>query len=262
MKVKILLSVVVVAAVTFAVVQTSRIAGLRERAAAAEQKRFNLLMEMLWKGKGDVMEVVGVNPESSYRRAADAYQARDLIALRTALYMLPALPDTKMPLRLAFDDAFLRTGRLLDFGDAEEFERFAWANTEVSVFYGGLYLREKRFEMSLCVEYLTFLRFRKYREKFHAEGKNDLEQMALRFIDLWIAHIESPEGFTRRAVRGMIRQQTELVDAHRPGCGMSKKGAISLGRAMSMGLVRNGYTPKWLDKDFPLPEKDGNGDGK
>ena len=256
MKLKILLIVVAAAAATLAVVQTSRISDLKERVAAVEHKRFNLLMEMLWSGKGETIEVVGVNPESAYRKAADAYQSRDLIALRTALYMLPAHPDTKMPLRLAFDDSFLRTERLLDFEDAEEFERFAWANTETSAFYGGLYLREKRFEMSLCVEYLTFLRFRKYKEKFHAVGKNDLEQVALRFMDLWIAHIESPEGFTRRAVRGMIRQQTELVDAHRPGCGMSQKGAISLGRAMSMGIVRCGYTPKWLDKDFPpLPEE-------
>ena len=130
------------------------------------------------------------------------------------------------------------------------------------MYYGRLHMREKLFEFPISMEYLTFLRFRKYKEKFHSEGKKDLEQVAQRFMDLWIAHIESPEGFTRIGVRGMIKQQTELVDAARPGCGMSKKGAVSLCRAMSMGLVRCGYTPKWLDKDFPLPEKDGNGDGK
>ena len=259
---KILLSVVAVVAVTFAVVRTSQISGLKERAAAAEHKRLNFVMEMLCPGKGEAIEVVDVNPESAYRKAADAYQNRDLIALRTALCSLPAFPDVRMPLGFAFDNAFLRTERLLEFSRVDDFERFAWVNTEVSMYYGRLHMREKHFEFPISIEYLTFLRFRKYKEKFHAEGKKDLEQAAQRFIDLWVAHIESPEGFTRIGVRGMIKQQTELVDAARPGCGMSKKGAVSLGRAMSMGLVRCGYTPKWLDKDFPLPEKDGNGDGK
>ena len=263
MKLKILLSIVAVVAVTFAVVQTSRIQGqtsriqgLRERAAAAEQKRLDLLMEMLSSFKGDVMDVVGVNPEAAYRKAADAYQARDLIALRTALYSLPAFPDTKMPLRLAFDDSFLRTERLQDFTDAGVFERFAWVNTEVSMYYGRLYLRGRDFEILTCIEEFSFLRFRKYKEKFHAEGKKDLEQVAQRFMDLWIAHIESPEGFTRIGLRGLVRQRTELAEAVRPGGGVSQKAVIEFGRGMARGLVRCGYTPKWLDVDFPpLPEE-------
>ena len=252
MKLKILLSIVAVAAVTLAVVQTSRISGFRERAAAAEQKRLDLLMEMLCRGRGDVVDVIGVNPELSYRRVLDAYHARDLNALRTALYELPAFPDVRMPLAFAFDDAFLRAERLLDFEDVGEFERFAWVNTEVSMYYGRLYLRGRNFEILTCIEELTFLRFRKYKEKFLAEGKKDLEQVAQRFMDLWIAHIESPEGFTRIGLRGLIRQRTELDEAVRPGSGVSHEDVIEFGRGMTMGLVRCGYTPKWLDKEFPL----------
>ena len=259
MKMKILLTVVAVAAATFAVVQTSRISNLMERAVVAEHKRINLLMEMLCPGKGETLEVVGVNPESAYRKAADAYQVRDLIALRTALYSLPAFPDVKMPLGFAFDDAFLRTERLQEFSRVDDFERFACVNTEVSLYYGRLHMREKNFEFPISIEYLTFLRFRKYKEKFHAEGKKDLEQMAQRFMDLWIAHIESPEGFTRIGLRGLIRQRTELDEAVRPGCGVSRDAVNTFGRGMTMGLVRCGYTPKWLEKEFPLPEKD---DGK
>ena len=256
MKMKILLIVVAVTAVTVAVVQTSRISGLKGRVAAAEHKRLNLLMEMLCPGKGETIEVVGVNPEAAYRKAVEAYQARDLIALRTALYSLPAFPEVKMPLRFAFDDSFLRTERLLDFACVDDFERFAWVNTEVSMYYGRLYLRGRNFETPICIEYLTFLRFRKYKEKFLAEGKKDLEQVAQRFMDLWIAHIESPEGFTRIGLRGLIRQRTELDEAVRPGSGVSHEDVIEFGRGMTMGLVRCGYTPKWLDKDFPqLPEE-------
>lgn len=257
MKLKILLTVVAVAAATFAVVQTSRISGLRERVAAAEQKRLNFVMEMLCPGKGETIEVVGVNPESAYRKAADAYQARDMIALRTALPLCNNCPvEIEKILLSPFNRSFLRTDTLQEFTRVEDFECFAWVNIEVAMFFGRSCFREKSFEIPISIEYLTFLRFRKYKEKFHAEGKKDLEQVARRFMDLWIAHIESPEGFTRIGARGMIRQQTELVDAARPGCGMSQKGAISLGRGMTMGLVRCGYTPKWLDKDFPpLPEE-------
>lgn len=256
MKMKILLSAVAVASVAFAVIQTSRISDLKERAATAEQKRLNFVKEMLCPSNGEVMEVVGVNQESSYQRAFAAYQSRDLITLRTALSLCNNSPIAIERILLApFNSSFLRTEQLMGFADVDEFERFAWANTEVSMFFGMMYIRGKEFEIAIGTEYLTFLRFRKYMEKFHAEGKADLEQMARRFVDLWIAHIESPDGFTRLGVRGMIRQQTELVDAARQGCGMSRKGAISLGRTMSMGLVRCGYTPKWLDKDFPLLEE-------
>ena len=257
MKMKILLSVVAAAAVTLTVVQTSQISGLKERVAAAEQNRLDLLMGMLWSSKAEAIEVVGVDPESAYRRAAEAYQARDLVALRTALYSLPAFPDTKMPLRLAFDDSFLRTERLQDFTDAGVFERFAWVNTEVSMYYGRLYLRGRKFEILTCIEEFSFLRFRKYKEKFHAEGKKDLEQVAQRFMDLWIAHIESPEGFTRIGLRALVRKGTELSEAMRPGSGLPKKSVIDFGRGMTRGLIRCGYTPKWLDKDFPplLEEK-------
>ena len=262
MKMKILLSVVAAASVTFAVVQTSRISDLRERVAAAEQKRLDLLMEMLCRGKGETIEVVGVNPESAYRKAADAYQARDLIALRTALYSLPAFPDVRMPLGFSFDDAFLRTERLQEFSRVDDFERFAWVNTEVSMYYGRLHMREKHFEFPICIENLTFLRFRKYKEKFHAEGKKDLEQMAQRFMDLWIAHIESPEGFTRIGLRALARQGTELSEAMRPGSGLPQKSVIEFGRGMTRGLIRCGYTPKWLDVDFPLPQKVNANDGE
>ena len=257
MKIKILLSIVAVVAVTLAVVQTSRISGLRERVSAAERKRLDFVMEMLCPGKGEKVEVIGVNLESAYRKAADAYQARDLIALRTALSFCNNCPiETERILLSPFNSSFLRTDSLQEFSRVEDFECFAWANIEVAMFFGRSCFREKSFEIPISIEYLTFLRFKKYKEKFLAEGKKDLEQVAQRFMDLWIAHIESPEGFTRIGVRGMLKQQTELVDAARPGCGMSQKGAISLGRVMSMGIVRCGYTPKWLDVDFPqLPEE-------
>ena len=257
MKMKILLIVVAVAAATFAVVQTSRISGLRERVAEAERKRLDLLMEMLWSGKGEAIEVVGVNPESAYRKAADAYQARDLIALRTALSFCNNCPiEVERILLSPFNRSFLRTDILQDFERVEDFERFSWVNTEVSMFFGMLYARGREFDVLTCLEELSFLRFRKYKEKFHIEGKKDLEQMAQRFMDLWIAHIESPEGFTRIGLRGLVRQRTELDEALRPGGGVSKKAVIEFGRGMTRGLIRCGYTPKWLDVDFPsLPEE-------
>lgn len=207
MKMKILLSVVAVAAVTFAVVQTSRITDLKERAATAEHKRLNFVMEMLCRGKGEAIEVVGVNPESAYRKATEAYQARDLIALQTALYSLPAFPDVRMPLAFAFDDTFLRTERLLDFEDVGEFERFAWVNTEVSMYYGRLYIREKSFEVLTCIEELTFLRFRKYKEKFHAEGKKTLSW--------WLSvswTFGSPTSSPQRALRGLVCGHDKAAD--------------------------------------------------
>ena len=256
MKIKILLSIVAAVAVTFAIVQTSRISGLKKRIASVEQKRLDLLMEKLWSGKGETIEVVGVNPESAYRKAADAYQARDLIALRTALSFCNNCPiEVERILLSPFNRSFLRTDILQDFERVEDFVRFSWVNTEVSMFFGMLYARGREFDVLTCLEELSFLRFRKYKEKFHTEGKKDLEQMAQRFMDLWIAHIESPEGFTRIGLRALVRKGTELSEAMRPGSGLPQKSVIEFGRGMARGLIRCGYTPKWLDKDFPpLPE--------
>lgn len=252
MKIKILLIVITAVAVMFAVVQTLRISGLKERAAALERKRLDLLMEMLCPGKDETIEVIGVNPESAYRRAADAYRAHDLIALRTALSLCNNCPiEIEKILLSPFNSGFLRTNELQEFSRVEDFECFAWANVAVAKFFGRSCFRGKEFEIPICIEYLTFLRFRKYKEKFHAEGKKGLEQMAQRFMDLWIAHIESPEGFTRIGLRGLVRQRTELDEAVRPGGGVSRRAVMEFGRGMAMGLVRCGYTPKWLDKEYP-----------
>ena len=125
MKMKMLLSIVAVAAVTFAVVQTSRISGLKERAAVVEHKRLNFVMEMLCPGKAAAMEVVGVDQKSAYQRAANAYQDCDLLALRTALSLCNNCPiEIERILLSPFNNVFLRTQTLREFAQVEEFERF------------------------------------------------------------------------------------------------------------------------------------------
>ena len=77
-----------------------------------------------------------------------------------------------------------------------------------------------------------------------------------RFVDIEnmekaIEQIESANGLTRQAARYAVKQNTVLAEAISPARGSSHEKAIRCARASAIGLIKSGYTPKWLDEEFP-----------
>lgn len=193
---------------------------------------------------------------NGYARIAEAYLNGDRLGMAVAMAALPTSgSDVRWnisvrhdaPLSTAFDDTFLRTDDLRDFQSAESFESFAWINLDLAAFYGRLFLRQNRFESLCCVECLVHLRLMQYHDKFVREGRTGLQDVARRFTDLWEAHIDSPDGFTKQGVRGMYLMNTVYARACGHGPGLSRENALAMARSLANGLVKCGYRPQWLD---------------
>lgn len=165
-------------------------------------------------------------------------------------------------LEKVFNDSFLWRGdRLLEFEGMTALEVYLHVNFELLIHYGNLNIRNGRLETLPAKEYLALKTLNDYKNKFQKEGKTGCERLVDFYKKSLIEHIESPDGFTRIGANYMVRQNTDLANALKPGKGLSHESAMKIGRAVVQGLVRNGYTPKWLDKEFPLPEKDGKDNG-
>lgn len=118
--------------------------------------------------------------------------------------------------------------------------------------YGAMILNSgMENDILATIDCRTLQRLQKYKIKFTAEKKEDYVRVVDRLIYEWIQQIESGNGFTHAYLRSQEHRLKRLVE----------KGELT-----PMTLRRNirslvcplqklcGYTPKWLDEDFPLPE--------
>ena len=69
----------------------------------------------------------------------------------------------------------------------------------------------------------------------------------------WYEQIESPQGFTRQYALHVVDSFLLARKLAPEQYWMSNKWILEEGRAQVMPLIRLGYTPKWLDGEFPLP---------
>lgn len=88
-------------------------------------------------------------------------------------------------------------------------------------------------------------------DEFKQGGQVDFEQKMQQYIDDWIEHIESMNGYTRRYAWLQISAQYEHITEGSWSVGQLFRHA----RMQASGLVKRcNYRPRWLDEDFPLPE--------
>ena len=141
--------------------------------------------------------------------------------------------------------------RRIQFDSPAEFERFVATHTKMAFFLGECYLRRNDFESYIvCLDFEVFAALKKYADRFHGEGKKDLEEIARRYRDKWIEHIESEKGFTRRyAYFLMDSYEAEII---RGKC--TREEAVKWARSSTDPLIKRGYTPKWLDEFFDADE--------
>lgn len=152
--------------------------------------------------------------------------------------------------------AFLRSQALFEFENARQLEGYLRVNYDLALYFGYRSVAQREFEILPVYENLPYATLMKYREKYAELGRRDLLVVVERYLAKLIDHIESPEGFTRVGARQQVLLNTELANTLRPGTGVSHESALKIGRAIALGLVNCGYTPKWLDEEFPLPSKD------
>lgn len=161
--------------------------------------------------------------------------------------------DAESSLRKIFYDEFLwRNDSMSEFDGVCALDSYLRINFELMVHYANLDIRAGNFEVLPAKEYLALKTLKDYGRKFRADGNVEFERVANKYLDALIDHIESSDGYTRRCAHYTVALNTVLADAISPGRGVSNVSGLRLGRSIAQGLVKCGYTPKWLDKEFPV----------
>ena len=231
---------------------------LRSKVQQLEDERVRAAHAKFRAGCVGVSDSVKEEMFGIYRDIAQAYTNRDIMAMRIAMLKMPSVndhltwqirPPIESPLTVVFDKAFRFAPKLSDFDSPVQFERFVKANTEVSLFLGGVYARRKSFDFASSYETLTFLRLRQYKEKFEKEGKVELKNVAVKEIAFWTAWIESREGFTRQYANHEFRLNTDYAKIVKPECALPREKALLSARKNAEAMLKpTGLTPAWLSE--------------
>ena len=206
--------------------------------------------------------------ELIYADMVAAYTNGDVLAMKMQMSRLPkihyrlqwqAAHGVAAAFSTALNKSFLCPSQLRDFTDVEEFERYLLAGPEATRFYGEADIRRRSFDFPVGVEYLALMTLKKYCKKFNNAGHEGLEKVAQRYLEYWIARIESTDGLTRQCAWHTFNYHTLYLRVVKPESALTDAQGVLLARQTASGLIHCGYTPKWLDEEFPLPPKDDTG---
>lgn len=158
---------------------------------------------------------------------------------RVATVADSVLADLARPLFRPFLLGFLLGFRSDDFKSVEEFERIVGRDIEKARFLGELGVRRGAYTRLLpFIERHVLIRLNAYRREFAREGRSDLEASAAELVENWCRRIESEAGFTRSYVLATVRNRSGVP---------SVEWARRFARHETAGLVRAGYSPKWIE---------------
>jgi len=156
--------------------------------------------------------------------------------------------NAEKTLKRVSHDEFLWTEEIRAFASRDEFARYLDIQYDLLMFLGELDIERRNFETVSAPECLAYKKICAYCEHFHSSSDRDWCGVAEEYRTRLISHIESSSGFTRQSAVYQMRLNTEYAEALSPGKGLSREKALKLGRMIAEGLVRSGYTPKWLDE--------------
>ena len=137
-----------------------------------------------------------------------------------------------------------------EFASEEEFDRQMKRSLAIAKLYGEFLVASGRIadEILVTIDWIALKRLQTYRDGFKRDGKTDCLQSAERLLADWIEQIESKKGFTRTYMRA---QKVGLRHFVKTG-ELSEERSVQYVRDYVRPLQdRCGYTPKWLDAEFP-----------
>ena len=200
-----------------------------------------------------------------FTRMAEAYRHGDRDALLACMNELPDVATNiqdcvfaklAAPVTDTLELDFLGLdGRiphgLKDFDSIQEFESYVRINLDVALFIGNIYLKRTQYDGPVAyLDSAVLKQLLLYKEKFHAGGQADLEKIADKVVDEWHEQIESENGFTRQYMWFQVDLQWATYNE-----GVRTVEQLSnFVKPYATGLIRLGYTPKWLSEFDDLSE--------
>ena len=145
-----------------------------------------------------------------------------------------------------------RLGRRSQFATPSDFERFLASHTQVALFIGECCCRRNDYLSGELrwVEYQTFGALKEYVDLFRSAGREEFAIVAQKFLDKWIEHVESEQGFIRRYAH--FQQDMSWPEIHLGK--ITPEGVRRSAISAASPLIKLGYTPKWLDEFFDTDE--------
>lgn len=137
-----------------------------------------------------------------------------------------------------------------EFASEEEFDRQMKRSLAIAKLYGEFLVASGRIvdEILVTIDWIALKRLQTYRDEFKRGGKTDCARTAERLLVDWMDQIESEKGFTRAYMRA---QKVGLAHFVKTG-ELSEAKLVQYVRDYVRPLQeRCGYTPKWLDEEFP-----------
>lgn len=152
-----------------------------------------------------------------------------------------------------FRDEILRVGQLEVESTIEDMERRLAVDFEVAILLGQSRIRSNpRENRASVIDEWFYNRLKQCKSHFRSSGQQSCEKTIEKWTLRWIEYVESDVGVSRCAAHRIFDFEKErIVEVGDTTMGLALKAA----RAYANGLISSGYTPRWLDHDFPLPAK-------
>ena len=162
--------------------------------------------------------------------------------------------DFIYPIGKVWTDEWSKNNVVKEFASVSEFKSNVRSFAALSRVYGSLIVESglSANDVLVLIDCGVLERLQKYLDDYTRKGQKDYVVAAEDLISEWKFQIESERGFTREYLRSQNRGLAPLV----------KKGELTEAkfrecvRGCASPLLRFcGYTPKWLDEEFPLSEE-------
>ena len=157
-----------------------------------------------------------------------------------------------LPMKRAWFDGWSIGEPTMTFKTSEDLRTWLQANLTFAKAYGTMLSKAGKMDMLPAFDIWILTGLHAHKEKYVKACKRDYLDVTERFIAAWVEQIESESGFTREYMRWQNRSLGRLV----------KEGKLTPAklrqniRCNAWPLQKRcGYTPKWLDEEFPVLEE-------
>lgn len=198
-----------------------------------------------------------------FRKVAFAYTNSQPLEIRKCLSFLTnhvedlAYPEFSRLIDIArepFGEEFLHTDKFKEFSTPQEFSDFLLVNVEMAKLFGALEVcRFNPGEGQGFTEVFTLFRLLNYQKYYRNRQLPQYEAIAKGYVSSWIEQVESKDGSSlRQARKAFLIERRRQKDFG----GIEPSRPYIAARFYAQPFIRCGYTPKWLDREFPLPSEE------
>jgi len=196
----------------------------------------------------------------AFNEIVASYRKGDISAMRTRIAEMPDVVSNMTEKAFvgpafaavhAMEEGFTMSRDLKEFATPMDFTRYCRINIEFALFVGNVFLTREDYESPMSqLDFRVLEVLLRYKDDFHVKGRMDLERSVDGFISEWESQIESENGFTRQYMWYQVDLQWPCYNDG----DWTLTQLSDWAKRYAKGLIRLGYTPKWLSEFDDLSE--------